>query len=163
MAKQLVCDGYNVIALCLREESTKELHDYGHAQRNRVCPFPVGELRALRCDVTNASDLYSSFVLINQWTNSLYALVNNAGILQGGYFEVTPTVILRHTLNTSVITFAIATMHPQKQQRTNCVFKRTNKQSTKKNYFFGVWGRAYTENPVCQMRQQTGCRNYIAK
>lgn len=89
-AQKLAQEGYKVFAGVRKQEDKESLEDLNP------------NITAVFLDVTNDDSVNNAFETISAATNSLYALVNNAGIALAGPVEYIPVDILKQQFDVNV-------------------------------------------------------------
>jgi NAD(P)-dependent dehydrogenase (short-subunit alcohol dehydrogenase family) len=88
LAIELDKQGFNVLAGVFTENSVTSL-------KNELSPNAT----VFRLDITKQEDIDATFDLVNGKTNTLHALVNNAGIGYGGYIDWTSMEAMRKIMD----------------------------------------------------------------
>lgn len=88
LAVELDKQGFNVLAGVLTENSVTSL-------KSELSP----KATVFQLDITKEDDINSAFELVKEKTNTLHALVNNAGIGAGGHVDWTSMELLRKVMD----------------------------------------------------------------
>jgi NAD(P)-dependent dehydrogenase (short-subunit alcohol dehydrogenase family) len=88
LAIELDKQGFNVLAGVFTENSVTSL-------KNELSPNAT----VFRLDITKQEDIDATFDLVNGKTNTLHALVNNAGIAAGSYIDLTSIEVMRKVMD----------------------------------------------------------------
>lgn len=97
----LIKAGINVVGLARRKERIEEL-------KQRIPASATGKLYAIKCDLTQESDIKSAFEWVEQNLGGVHILVNNAGIIKTmNLLDADNTQQLRETIDTNVLAVAI--------------------------------------------------------
>jgi NAD(P)-dependent dehydrogenase (short-subunit alcohol dehydrogenase family) len=88
LAIELDKQGFNVLAGVFTENSVTSL-------KNELSP----KATVFRLDITKQEDIDATFDLVKDKTNTLHALVNNAGIVAGSYIDWTPLEVMRKAMD----------------------------------------------------------------
>ena len=89
-ALKLALDGYKVFAGVRKSEDAQKLENLNQ------------NIKAVFLDVTNDASVENAFEAISKDTNTLFALINNAGIALGGPVEFLPISMLEKQFNVNV-------------------------------------------------------------
>ncbi|CAF1607042.1 unnamed protein product [Didymodactylos carnosus] len=87
LAKELDCQGYNVIAGVYSNNTIEQL---GKELSSKATVFKL--------DITKQQDIDGAFELVKSKTDNLHALVNNAGVGRGGLIDWTPLTLYRDVM-----------------------------------------------------------------
>lgn len=99
----LVKAGLIVVGLARRIERVEQL-------REVIPSTATGKLFAIRCDVTQETDIKNSFAWVNEKFGGVDLLVNNAGIIKTiNLVDENNTDALRETLDTNILAVALCT------------------------------------------------------
>jgi NAD(P)-dependent dehydrogenase (short-subunit alcohol dehydrogenase family) len=87
LAISLDNQGYRVFAACLTQQGKENL---AKVTTNKCVPF--------LCDITNLESVADAVKLVKSHTNWLHALVNNAGIFDGFFIDLSSLAVYRRTM-----------------------------------------------------------------
>jgi NAD(P)-dependent dehydrogenase (short-subunit alcohol dehydrogenase family) len=88
LAIELDKQGFNVLAGVLLQDNVTSL-------KNELSP----KATVFRLDITKQEDIDAAFELVKEKTNTLHALVNNAGIGVSGYIDCTSMEVMRKVMD----------------------------------------------------------------
>jgi len=103
IAVDLVKAGLTVVGLARRQERVEQL-------REVVPSTATGKLFAIKCDVTQESDIKNSFAWVTKNFGGVDILINNAGTIKTiNLVDEDNTAALRETIDTNILAVALCT------------------------------------------------------
>lgn len=123
IAYQLLDAGVNVVGLARRVEkiqdavdtARKDAQSRGRTQTNKA-PSP-GKLHCVKCDVSKEADILSAFKWIQEHTDGVHILVNNAGVVGQTKLTETNTDEWRRLFDINVLGLSICTREAVQQMK----------------------------------------------
>lgn len=133
----LVRAGVNVVGLARRKERIDELCE-------QIPATATGKLHAIKCDLTQESDIKSAFEWIEGNLGGVDILINNAGIIKTmNLLDEKNTENLRETIDTNVLGVVLCSreaFHSMKKRNVNGHIIHINSQAGHKiPYFVGLY------------------------
>lgn len=109
----LIKAGLNVVGLARRKDRIEEL-------REKFPSSATGKLYAIKCDLTQESDIKSAFEWVETNLGGVDVLINNAGVIKTmNILDADNTANLRETLDTNVLAVAICTREAFQSMKKN--------------------------------------------